>query len=121
MGEKIREEEGNKEEEIGSALDEKSTESRNVYTDEVKSKQASEPRLKKWTRDSQKFFENLTWLTSDEAAEYLRLPSVGALRVLVCRGKVPFHKLGRALRFKRVELDQLLDSSKRYGGIQYGN
>jgi excisionase family DNA binding protein len=66
--------------------------------------------------DSAKLFENLTWLTSNEAAHYLRLPSVGALRVLVCKRRVPFHKLGRSLRFKKVELDRLLESS-RTGGI----
>ena len=68
-------------------------------------------------RDSKKFFENLTWLTSNEAADYLRLPSVGALRVLVCKRRIPFHKLGRSLRFKRVELDRLLDASKHLGGF----
>jgi excisionase family DNA binding protein len=56
-------------------------------------------------------FENLAWLTSEEAAVYLRLPSVGALRVLVCRRKLPFHKLGRRLRFNKMELDGLLDAS----------
>lgn len=58
------------------------------------------------------FFENLTWLTSNEATEYLRLPSVGALRVLVCKRKIPFHKLGRSLRFKKSELDRLLEDSR---------
>ena len=67
-------------------------------------------------RNSELLFENLTWLTSNEAAEYLRLPSVGALRVLVFKRQVPFHKLGRNLRFKKCELDRLLDAS-RTGGI----
>lgn len=62
------------------------------------------------------FFENLTWLNANEAAEYLRLPSVGMLRVLVCERRVPFHKLGRRLRFKRVDLDRFLETS-RTGGI----
>lgn len=68
------------------------------------------------TGSSEKFFENLIWLTAIEAAEYLRLPSVGAIRVLVCKRKIPFHKLGRNLRFKRIELDRLLEAS-RNGGI----
>jgi len=68
-------------------------------------------------QDQKKFFENLTWLTSNEAADYLRLPSVGALRVLVCKRRLPFHKLGRSLRFKRVELDRLLEASKHFGGF----
>jgi excisionase family DNA binding protein len=73
-------------------------------------------RLRRRSRDSGQIFENLTWLTSNEAAEYLRLPSVGALRVLVFQRRVPFHKLGRNLRFKKGELDHLLETS-RTGGI----
>lgn len=65
---------------------------------------------------SNSFFESLTWLTAVEAAAYLRLPSVGALRILVCRRRVPFHKFGGRLRFKRQELDRLLEIS-RNGGI----
>ena len=78
-------------------------------------KQQEKLRQTKVTQDSRKFFENLTWLTSSEAAEYLRLPSVGALRVLVCKRRLPFHKLGRSLRFKRAELDRLLEVSKQIG------
>ncbi len=73
-------------------------------------------RLKGKARNSGQVFENLTWLTSNEAAEYLRLPSVGALRVLVFQRRIPFHKLGRSLRFKKGELDRHLDAS-RNGGI----
>jgi excisionase family DNA binding protein len=64
-------------------------------------------------REARVLFENLAWLSSDEAAQYLRLPSIGALRVLVCRRKLPFHKLGRRLRFKRLELDEFLDASRK--------
>lgn len=83
-----------------------------VYVNEVNLKSKKKPQLEKKMRDSQKFFENFTWLTSNEAASYLRLPSVGALRVLVCKRRVPFHKLGRCLRFRRAELDRLLESSR---------
>lgn len=58
-----------------------------------------------------KFFDNLKWLTSRETVEYLRLPSLGALRQLVYRGQIPYCKLGRSLRFNRAELDRLLESS----------
>jgi excisionase family DNA binding protein len=58
-----------------------------------------------------KFFDNLKWLTSRETVEYLRLPSLGALRQLVFRRQIPYCKLGRSLRFNRTELDQLLESS----------
>lgn len=72
-------------------------------------------RLKTKTRGTGQIFENLTWLTSNEATEYLRLPSVGALRVLVWKRQLPFHKLGRSLRFKRAELDRLLEVSRNRG------
>ena len=59
---------------------------------------------------SEKFFENLVlndcWLNSNEAAEHLRL-SVNALRIAVCRGQIRPHRLGRRLRFKLSELNQL--------------
>ncbi len=56
-------------------------------------------------------FKNLKWLTSREATEYLRLPSVGALRQLVYRRRIPFSKMGRSLRFNRRELDRFLETS----------
>jgi len=85
-----------------------------VYAHKVESKFKGEPRKRLW--GSTLLFENLTWLTSNEAAQYLRLPSVGALRVLVCKRRVPFHKLGRNLRFKKAELDRMMEAS-RNGGI----
>ena len=87
-----------------------------VYAYSVNSGDRTETHVEHRQRNSGQLFENLTWLTSNEAAEYLRLPSVGALRVLVFKRQVPFHKLGRNLRFKKCELDRLLDAS-RTGGI----
>lgn len=63
------------------------------------------------------FFENLKWLNSNEAVIYLRLSSLGALRNLVYRRKIPFVKLGHRLRFDREALDRLLESAKRHGRI----
>jgi excisionase family DNA binding protein len=83
-----------------------------VYTDRVNSRAWSHHYA---DSTGSKFFDNLTWLTSDEATEYLRLPSVGALRALVCKRKLPFHKLGRCLRFKKIELDRLLEGSRKGG------
>ena len=62
--------------------------------------------------DCKQFFENLKWLTSREAVVYLRLSSVGALRNLVYRRKIPFVKLGRNLRFNREALDRFLEFSE---------
>lgn len=52
----------------------------------------------------------LEWLTSEEAAAYLR-KTVPALRVLVHRGHVKARKFARRLYFRRVELDELLETS----------
>lgn len=61
------------------------------------------------------FIENSTWLNSKEAAAYLRLPSVGILRVMVCKRQIPFYKLGNRLRFKRIELNKFIEASLNGG------
>lgn len=55
-------------------------------------------------------FDNLIWLNTAEASEYLRV-SKAALRMRVHRGEVKFYKLGNHLRFRRDDLDELLKSS----------
>ncbi len=56
-------------------------------------------------------FNILIWMTTKEAAVYLRL-SESALRTLIHRyPRIPRYKLGNSLRFKREELDKLLESS----------
>ena len=67
-------------------------------------------------RSSAPIFENLVWMTSEEAAQYLR-KSVGALRTAVCRGQLDAKKWRRRLYFKRSELDRLLETSEHKGGI----
>lgn len=66
-------------------------------------------------------FENLVWLNSQDAANYLR-KTVGALRVMVCRGQLRAYKWKRRLYFKRSELDRLIESSlmrgARHGSYQ---
>ena len=64
---------------------------------------------------SRVLFDNLVWMSSDEAATYLRM-SVGALRTAVCRGQVRARKWLRRLYFKKTELDLLLESSFLKGG-----
>ncbi len=51
------------------------------------------------------------WLTADEAAAHLGLPSRKALYQAVRRGQVPVHRLGKRLRFNRFELDRTLLAS----------
>lgn len=54
-------------------------------------------------------FEKLTWLTTKEAAFYLR-KSENALLIMVRRGYVRPRKFRRRLYFRRIELDRLLES-----------
>lgn len=56
------------------------------------------------------FFNNLIWMTTNEAAIYLR-KSVNALRTAVCRGHIKARKFRRRLYFKRVELDKLIETT----------
>jgi excisionase family DNA binding protein len=54
------------------------------------------------------------WLTAEEAAAYLKLPTVKALYQLVRRGIVPARRLGlRTMRFTREELDEALRAPRR--------
>ena len=62
------------------------------------------------------FFENLVWMTSEEAAKYLR-KTANALRIAVCRGQLRARKWRRRLYFKKIELDRLLEASQQMGGI----
>jgi len=48
------------------------------------------------------------WLTANEAASYLGLPSRRALYMAIRRGQVPVHRLGRRMRFSAHELDEAL-------------
>ena len=66
--------------------------------------------------DSGLVFDNLVWLSSQEAARYLR-KSVGALRTMVSRGHLRARKFRRRLYFRRIELDRLLESSEQKGGL----
>ncbi len=60
------------------------------------------------------FFDNLVWLTSKEAAEYLR-KSAGALRIHVHRGHIRCQKWRNRLYFRRVDLDRMLMSPSQGG------
>lgn len=46
------------------------------------------------------------WLSSTQAANFLGI-SENALRIMVCRRKVKFHKVGRRLRFHINDLESL--------------
>jgi excisionase family DNA binding protein len=61
--------------------------------------------------NSSKLFDNLVWMTSEEAAKYLR-KTVGALRTAVNRGQIRARRWRRRLYFKKIELDLLLEDSR---------
>ncbi len=56
--------------------------------------------------------DDSSWLTAEEATAYLKLSSVCSLRNFVYEKRIPYYKLGRLLRFKTSELDQLIESTK---------
>lgn len=58
----------------------------------------------------QKFFDNLIWLTTEEAAQYLR-KSVNAIRILVCRKILRARKFRRRLYFRKSELEAVIEAS----------
>ena len=47
------------------------------------------------------------WLTTQEAAEYLRV-SISSIKTMIYRGQVRVHKLGRRNRFLIEELERLI-------------
>jgi hypothetical protein len=55
-------------------------------------------------------FDHLTWLSSKEAAKYLR-KTANALRIMTYRGYIRARKFRNRLYFRRIELDRLLESS----------
>jgi excisionase family DNA binding protein len=61
---------------------------------------------------SLKIEDEIEWLTTNEAAAYMRL-SVGSFRNMVSDGHIPHFKLGRRNRYKRSELRNLLSSEAR--------
>ena len=52
------------------------------------------------------------WLTSDEAAAFLKI-SPATLRNLTSTGKIPFYKFGRRNRYNKYELTRMLLSSRK--------
>ena len=66
-------------------------------------------------KSSALLFDNLIWLTTKEAAVYLRR-SVNALHTLVSRRKLRARKFSNRLYFKKDELDYLIETSQLKGG-----
>lgn len=64
------------------------------------------------SKGSLKIEDEIEWLTTNEAAAYMRL-SVGSFRNMVSDGHIPHFKLGRRNRYRRSELRNLLSSEAR--------
>lgn len=54
--------------------------------------------------------DHVRWLTTSEAAQYLRI-SISSIKTMIYRGQVRVHKLGRRNRFLREELERLITLS----------
>lgn len=62
---------------------------------------------------------HLTWMTTAEAADYLRV-SVGSVKNMVYRGELVPKKLGRRSRFLKAELDRCMKSPFNMKGANNG-
>jgi excisionase family DNA binding protein len=91
-------------------------------TREIKLSHISNPKCSCKTADSDGLFdkkiatereslplEKLRWLSSSEAAQYLRV-SEGSIKNMVYRGQLSPKKLGRLNRFLREDLERALSS-----------
>ena len=61
--------------------------------------------------DAQPLFDNLVWLTTDEARQFLRKKSDHAVRQMLYKGKIRARKFNGRLYFNRAELHKIIDSS----------
>lgn len=60
---------------------------------------------------SEMFFENLSWMRTEDAAKYLRT-SVGQIRNMVYRGQLRPRKFNRRLYFCKVDIDRAIENSR---------
>ena len=65
--------------------------------------------------NSDKLFGNLIWMTTEEAAWYLR-KSANAIRIMVHKKILKARKFHRRLYFKKDELDDMIETSFVTGG-----
>ncbi len=64
-------------------------------------------------QNSAQLFENLKWITTKEAAQYLRV-SVGQIRNMVWRGQLPSYRINNRLRFLRSDIDKIVKPSIKW-------
>ena len=56
-----------------------------------------------------------TYLTADEVAKMVRL-TVQTIRRYTMKNEIPFHKINRAVRYKKTEIEQWVESRKAAKG-----
>jgi excisionase family DNA binding protein len=61
-------------------------------------------------KSAQTLFDNSIWLTTEEAAAYLR-KTTHALRQMLYKGKLPARKFHGRLYFKKAEIHSVIDTS----------
>ena len=61
------------------------------------------------------FKKDEEWLTTKEAARYLKV-SPNALRIMVHKRKIKAHKIGNRLRFKREDINILIKKKDDWDG-----
>ena len=71
-------------------------------------KSVSDPVQNKTARE----LENNKYLNVKEAAIYVNIPENTIRSKLIAGRKVPYHKIGKSIMFKRVELDEWMDQQK---------
>ena len=67
-------------------------------------------RVDRRNADHNVLFDNLIWLTTEEAARFLR-KSNHALRQMLYKGQISARKVHGRLYFKKSELHELVDTS----------
>ena len=67
---------------------------------------------------SLKFESDNVWFSTIQTANYLDI-SVNALLNMTSNGKIPYYKLGRRNRYKKLDLDHLLESNRKGPVYEY--
>lgn len=70
-------------------------------------------KLRTEDQNSELFFDKLKWITTKEAALYLRV-SVGQIRNMVWRGQLVSYRMNNRLRFLRSDIDKVVKPSRNW-------
>lgn len=79
---------------------------------------SNQSELTSTARSSLKFQLDNVWFSTLQTANYLDV-SVQALLNMTSNGKIPYYKLGRRNRYKKLDLDNLLESNRKGPEYEY--